>query len=298
MKHSVDKSSSLTAQSSQLFSSYLDHIRPMVTTATLRQKAWQVRWFMDYMARRDKLLSRTTRADIDDLMKSMAHCAQSTIRDRIASIRDLWKFACRTRPGEFTTPDPTKDVAFLRKSRRKLPRVPNEVHIRELLTREPDPCDTHAVRNRAMVELAYGSGLRRAELAALNIEDIDHEKAEAYIRGKGGKTRIVPVSPTALRAIRGYLHQREVTAGPLFVTTKGKRLSVESVSWVFQHKIGLRAHLFRHACATHLVRHGCDIRLVQELLGHAHLTTTQRYTHLNQEDVTKMVKQLHPRAGN
>jgi integrase/recombinase XerD len=275
---------------------YLDYIRPTVATTTMRTKSWQIRWFDGFLAKRGIKPTQVRKPDIDAFMREISHCAQSTIRDRVAAIRDFYAFAARTLPAEYGFPNPAADVAFLRNTRRKLPNVPEEGVIKDLLRRLSDSPDPAMVRNRAMVELAYGSGLRRCELVALDIEEIDFDKAQAYIRGKGGKTRIVPVSIAALAAVRDYLQKRGASQGPLFVTSTGKRLTTVAIGWVFQHKIGIRAHLFRHACATHMLRRGCDVRLVQELLGHVYLTTTQRYTHINGTDVQKMVTKLHPRA--
>jgi site-specific recombinase XerD len=276
---------------------YLEHIRPVVSAGTYRLKHWQMRWFQDFLTRRGVKLADVRRPDIDALLQSMAHCVVSTRRDRIATIRAFYKFAAQTLPAAYGFPNPAADVAFLRNTRRKLPSVPEEYAVKDLLRSLADSPAPSMVRNRAMVELAYGSGLRRCELVALDIEEIDFDKAQAYIRGKGGKTRIVPVSTAAILAIRDYLRQRGAIQGPLFVTSTGKRLGPVSINWIFRRKIGIRPHLLRHACATHMLRHGCDIRLVQELLGHAYLTTTQRYTHIIGADVEKMIATSHPRAN-
>jgi site-specific recombinase XerD len=299
------KGSTPAAQSPELFAAYLAHIRPVVTAATMRHKSWQIRWFEDFLAKRGIKPADVRKPDIDAFMQALAHCATRTLRIRVATVRDLYTFAAKTHPVDYGFPNPAADVAFLRNKRRTLPHVPEEETIKEHLSQLADSNEPRMVRNRAMLELAYGSGLRRCELAALDIEEIDFDKAQAYIRGKGGKTRIVPVSESALCALRDYLRERSANhastrlsnQGPLFVTVTGKRVSIETVGWIFHSKIGIRAHLLRHACATHMLRRGCEVRLVQELLGHAYLTTTQRYTHITGTDVEKMVAKLHPRAG-
>jgi integrase/recombinase XerD len=243
------KGSTPAAQSPELFAAYLAHIRPVVTAATMRHKSWQIRWFEDFLARRGIKPADVRKPDIDAFMQALSHCETRTLRIRVATVRDLYAFAAAELPAEYGFSNPAADVAFLRNKRRTLPHVPEEETIKEHLRQLADSNEPRMVRNRAMLELAYGSGLRRCELAALDIEEIDFDKAQAYIRGKGGKTRIVPVSESALCALRDYLRERSANQGPLFVTVTGKRLSIETIGWVFHRKIGIRAHLLRHACS-------------------------------------------------
>jgi hypothetical protein len=141
-----------------------------------------------------------------------------------------------------------------------------------------------------------GSGLRRCELTRFDVEDIDFDGKQVYVNGKGGKTRIVPLTATAVSALSEYIALRHASRGPLFVTVKGRRLHGITVNLIYHKKYRTRPHLLRHACATHLLKNGCDLRLIQQLLGHEHLTTTQRYTHILPVDVATAVERLHPRA--
>jgi len=165
-----------------------------------------------------------------------------------------------------------------------------------------------ARRDAAMLELFYSSGLRLAELAGLDVADVDLLGDQVKVRGKGGKERIVPVGRAAVRALRGYLPLRdEAVARPgaerraLFVTRRGRRLAPRSVQRAM-HRLfeavggGLRVHALRHTFATHLLDAGADLRAVQELLGHASLATTQVYTHTSVERLRKVYQQAHPRA--
>lgn len=148
-----------------------------------------------------------------------------------------------------------------------------------------------------MAELAYGSGLRRGELERLNIEDIDLENGTAQVRGKGGKMRIVPLTAITIEFIRRVIADRKAYRGPLLVSFTGRRLGGGAIGWIFAEKIGIRPHLLRHACATHMLRNGCNLRVIQDLLGHARLTTTMLYTHINKRDLQKVVNGFHPLSG-
>jgi integrase/recombinase XerC len=166
------------------------------------------------------------------------------------------------------------------------------------------------VRDLAMVELFYSSGLRLAELAGSNVGDLDLLSNQIRVRGKGRKERIVPVGRSAERALRRYVDLREAAARSagadriaLFVSARGRRLTPRSV----QRRIrglyrlagitGQRVHSLRHTFATHLMDAGADLRAVQELLGHASLGTTQIYTHTSVERLKKVYRQAHPHGG-
>ncbi len=166
-----------------------------------------------------------------------------------------------------------------------------------------------AARDLAMLELFYSTGMRLSELAGLDLSAVDLLSDQVKVRGKGRKERIVPIGSRAVQAIRGYLRLREAMprdAGSnrqaVFVTVRGRRLSARGVQRQM-HRLfdavgvdGMRVHSLRHTFATHLLDAGADLRAVQELLGHASLTTTQIYTHTSVERLKKVYKQAHPRA--
>jgi len=168
------------------------------------------------------------------------------------------------------------------------------------------------LRNHAIIELFYGSGIRLSELYGLNVASIDRRKAVVRVLGKGRKERIIPLTMQSLDAIEKYMRSRSVTrmteSGdpdlPLFTNEDGGRLSRRQIERVVAR--GLSAvsynkkrspHVLRHSFATHLLDGGADIRAVKELLGHASLATTQIYTHISREHLLKVYKQAHPRAG-
>ena len=162
-------------------------------------------------------------------------------------------------------------------------------------------------RDRAILELLYSSGLRLAELVDLDLGDVDMAEATVRVTGKGNKDRIVPVGRHALRALRQWLLTRTELAGAeekaLFVSNRGRRISHRSVQTRVAHwakRQGIDAnvypHLFRHSFATHVLESSHDLRGVQELLGHANISTTQVYTHLDFQHLAQIYDQTHPRA--
>ncbi len=166
---------------------------------------------------------------------------------------------------------------------------------------------TMLVRDRAIMELFYSSGLRLAELVGLDLPDIDLNDRTVRVLGKGSKTRIVPVGAQALVAVREWLKLRAGLVEPdnraVFVGRKGRRLGARAVelrvgAWARSNGLDVKAypHLFRHSFATHLLESSQDLRGVQELLGHANISTTQIYTHLDFQHLARVYDQAHPRA--
>lgn len=165
------------------------------------------------------------------------------------------------------------------------------------------------VRDRAILELLYSSGLRLAELAAMNLDDLDLQDAMATVTGKGRKTRKVPVGRHALAALREWLKARQTFLGPdsdetaLFIGRNGRRLGHRVIQkrlaeWGVKQGLAthVHPHMLRHSFATHVLESSGDLRAVQELLGHADISTTQIYTHLDFQHLAKVYDQAHPRA--
>ncbi len=169
--------------------------------------------------------------------------------------------------------------------------------------------DFSALRDQAMLELFYSSGLRLAELQGLDLDDLDLLADQVKVRGKGRKERIVPVGSRAVQALRHYFEARETVMvarradrRAVFVSQRGARLTPRSVQRLVRRMLdgvggdGLRVHSLRHTFATHMLDAGADLRAVQELLGHASLSTTQIYTHTSVERLKKVYHLAHPRA--
>ena len=191
------------------------------------------------------------------------------------------------------------------KARRALPQVLSPDQCSQLLNRPVD--DVLEVRDAAMFELFYSSGLRLAELTGLNLTGVDMHTMEATVTGKGAKTRIVPVGEKALHALEAWLVVRASLADPaepaLFLNRRGQRLSARSVGLRLERwaiKAGLpvhvHPHMLRHSFASHVLQSSGDLRAVQEMLGHASISTTQIYTHLDFQHLAKVYDQAHPRA--
>lgn len=162
-----------------------------------------------------------------------------------------------------------------------------------------------ALRDKAILELLYSSGLRLSELAGLQVSEVDIENATVRVTGKGNKTRIVPVGSHALIAIRAWLGEREKTASSsaLFVNRNGKPISARAIEylvnkWAVKQGISshVHPHVLRHSFASHLLQSSGDLRAVQEMLGHASISTTQVYTHLDFQYLAKAYDKAHPRA--
>ena len=190
------------------------------------------------------------------------------------------------------------------KSPRRLPATLDVDHLARLLDFAAE--DPLARRDRALFELLYSSGLRLAEVVALDRADVDLADASARVTGKGNKTRVVPVGSRARDALADWLTLRETLAGAdpaLFVSRLGGRLSARAVQqrlrhWADRQGIDRRVypHLLRHSCASHLLESSGDLRAVQELLGHASLATTQVYTHVDFQYLARVYDAAHPRA--
>lgn len=224
-----------------------------------------------------------------------------SIQRELSALRSLFKFLLRE--GEVDS-NPVVGVAAP-KTPRKLPQVFDVDAVGQLLdVKSSDPLIS---RDLAMMELMYSSGLRLAELVGLNLHDVDRDDAMVRVTGKGGKTRLVPVGRQALAALADWLPRRANLAPAdqlaLFVSLHGKRLSPRTVQQRFsQHGLRqgaagrLHPHRLRHSFASHLLESSGDLRAVQELLGHANLSTTQIYTHLDFQRLAQVYDVAHPRA--
>jgi integrase/recombinase XerC len=191
------------------------------------------------------------------------------------------------------------------KSPKTLPQALSTDQAIQLVAIEGD--DPLTIRDRAILELFYSSGLRLAELVSMNIDALDLDNGTAIVTGKGSKTRIVPVGSHAISAIRNWLKSRTCIAAinelALFVNHRGKRISSRAVQyrikeWAIKQGISsdVHPHMLRHSFATHVLQSSGDLRAVQEMLGHANISTTQVYTHLDFQHLAKVYDAAHPRA--
>ena len=224
-----------------------------------------------------------------------------SLQRELSSIRALYRYLLREGEAEN---NPAQGVRAP-KVQRKLPETLDADQLGQLLDVDPD--DPLSIRDLAMMELFYSSGLRLSELISLNVKDIDPNDAELGVTGKGEKTRRVPIGRKAMEAIAHWLQVRPNLAAAdepaLFISRRGTRIHPRSVQqrlkqWALHQGAGrdLHPHLLRHSFASHILESSGDLRAVQELLGHADISTTQIYTHLDFQHLANVYDAAHPRA--
>lgn len=226
--------------------------------------------------------------------------SRATVLRRASSLRSFVAFL--RLEGELVR-DPFLGVPMPKRIR-SLPRFLTEAEM-EAVLRASVPAAPGSQRDRALIELLYSAGLRRAEVSSLNVGDVDFFSGTVRVFGKGSKERIVPVGEEALVCLRDWLKSRgdPQDGEPLFVNLRGERISQDGVMflvrrWVRKSSLlkNVTPHVFRHSFATHLLNRGCDIRVVQEMLGHAGLRTTQIYTHVSLDRLREVYRAAHPRS--
>ena len=239
---------------------------------------------------------RAVRAWVADL--HARKLSPATIGRRLAAVRSWLKFLVRR---SVLKANPARDVRSPR-----LPKtLPNFLPVDDAkaLVEGRAIGGTERVRDLAILELLYASGLRVAELASLDLDDVDRSDQTVRVRGKGGKERVVPYGDAAAGALEAHLGRRGFDDGPLFPNARGSRLTVRSMHTIVRRSAraaGLTRrvtpHTLRHTFATHLLDSGADLRMIQELLGHSRLSTTQRYTHVGADQLMRVYDRAHPRA--
>lgn len=244
-----------------------------------------------------KTLLTATRVDLRGLLFGLGRGRQpATLARHVAALRTFFGWLVDT--GRLAA-SPADDLQPPRVGRH-LPRVLSTDEANDLFEAPTQP-GALSVRDRALIELLYGAGLRVGEAAALDRGDLDLVAGLIHVRqGKGGKARLVPAGPPAVEALSAWLAVSGAEEGPVFTNARGGRLTARSMHRVV-HKLGLLAdvpglhpHALRHSFATHLLDAGADLRGIQELLGHANLSTTQRYTHVSTEGLLATWRKAHP----
>lgn len=252
----------------------------------------------------DRLLMRGYIAHISERKVS-----RNTLLRKISAVRSFLRYLQET--GQLET-DPF-DLITIPKKEKRLPRFLTEGEVGKLQDfNRPEEVNARekgyyfALRDFALFELVYSSGLRRSEAAGLNIGDVDFFSGFARVMGKGSKERLVPVGDRALEALKAYLETRPRPLAhglPLFLNHKHTRLTGAGIALIFK-KMAKRArfarpmnpHSVRHSFATHLLDRGCDLKSVQEMLGHKNLQTTEIYTHVSLERLKEVYEKAHPRS--
>lgn len=285
---------------------------------TLSAYRRDLRRYVGFLAARDRTVATATPADVESFATSLRNeglAPASTTRTLVA-VRTMHRFLAAE---DVLGSDPTTEVESPRRPA-ALPKALDEESVVALLDAvgtglEPD--DPLALRDRALLELLYGTGIRVSEACGLGFGDVDLDGALVRVLGKRDKERIVPVGRPALRAMEDYLDRgrprlvparwaERSDADAVFLGARGRRLRRQA-AWEVIRRWALVAgldpqllspHVLRHSCATHLLDHGADIRTVQELLGHASVSTTQIYTRVATERLFDAYRAAHPRAAS
>lgn len=224
-----------------------------------------------------------------------------TVSRKIYALKAYFSFLIRN---NVIKNNPAEQIV-LPKEQRRLPSVLSLDEMKLFLDSFPS-ANAIDLRDRTIFELLYASGIRISELTSLNVQQVHFASGLIRVVGKGKKERIIPVHPNALRLVKEYLQSRNaqtsLSEDALFVNQRGTRLSARSIERILVKRFRqitdsgkhVYPHLFRHSFATHLLQKGANLRIIQELLGHNHLSTTQKYTSLNFSDLLKSYKQFHP----
>lgn len=271
---------------------------------TIRAYSNNIREFFEYLRKieidldenRYHLIFRRYMSGLHEKKQS-----SSTIARKMASLRSFFKFATARK---YIKNNPAA-IVQAPKIEKKLPHIVNVDSVFQLL--EKIEKDHNGIKDIAVIECLYATGIRISELVGLNINSVDFTKQEIKVFGKGSKQRIVPISQRALDSIKEYLKtsssNRINRDGPLFLGKDNKRISSDSVRRIVYKRIrnigfgrGIGPHSLRHSFATHILEAGADLRSVQELLGHVDLSTTQVYTHLSKSKIKEIYNKAHPRA--
>nr|WP_275582001.1 site-specific tyrosine recombinase XerD [Bacillus ectoiniformans] len=252
-------------------------------------------------------LNQVTRAHIIQFLGHLKTEGKSsrTVARHIASLRSFHQFLLREKAAD---QDPSVHIETPQMEK-TLPKVLNLTEVEALLA-SPDPATPFGKRDQAMLELLYATGIRVSELTSLNTGDVHLSMGFVRCTGKGNKERIIPIGQTAIRILEAYLqdgrpslHSKKKAEDALFLNHHGNRLTRQGF-WKILKKLAqksniqkdLTPHTLRHSFATHLLENGADLRAVQEMLGHADISTTQIYTHVTKTRLKDVYSKFHPRA--
>jgi site-specific recombinase XerD len=264
---------------------------PALADSTRRAYRFDLEPFVRWLRKRGVALGRVDARVLAEyaaeLGRDRRRLAPATIARKLAAIRSL----LRHENGAAQVPE----GSFAPRRPRRLPPTPRSAEV-ETALRAAEGEGPLALRNRALLELVYSAGLRSAEAVSLDLGDVDFEREAVHVRGKGGKERVVPLGEEAGMWVARYLREArpELVRGAeaaLFVSTRGRRLDTSTL-----RRLCPNPHRLRHAFATHLLEGGADLRTIQELLGHASLSTTQVYSHVDGKRLRRVYDRAHPRS--
>jgi site-specific recombinase XerD len=264
---------------------------PALSESTRRAYGSDVRHFAAWLQRRGTGLEQVdVRALADytaELGRARNGLSPATIARRLSAVRSFLRFTLG--------PARVPEGIMAPRSRRRLPHAPRLAEVEATLDTISGDSPL-ALRNRALLELTYSCGLRSAEAVTLDLGDVDFDQESLHVRGKGGKERVVPLGEEAALQVARYLrggrpHLATGAADALFLSARGRRLDTSTLRRLLPNP-----HSLRHAYATHLLEGGADLRTIQELLGHASLSTTQIYSHVDGKRLRRVYDRSHPRS--
>ncbi len=291
----------------------MNHLRVVKNASPLTLVSYRtdLEQYFQFLARRQSVSGDELTPDIIDHKSVRDYLAwlqqqglrRSTMARKLAALRSLVRYLCR----ENILPSNPIAAVSTPKQDQRLPNFLYPVEVTQLIE-APDTSKPLGLRDRALLELLYATGIRVSELVMLNTADIEYQSGVIRVSGKGGKDRIVPLGSASSQWLQAYLKAREklIAKGTgtqaLFVNRFGQRLSARGVRNIINKYVDALAintkvspHTLRHTFATHLLNRGADLRSVQEMLGHVKLSTTQIYTHLTKEDIKRVHNRTFPR---
>lgn len=265
----------------------------------------QLQEFLGKYFEGEVIVEQITRLLLRDFLRHLSVNARNnrTLARKATTIKNFFQFCDKS---DYLTKNPAQNL-HIPKYEKKLPKYFSEKEMIELLN-IPDLSSKFGIRNRAIMELIYSCGLRISEISNCKMGQIDLNEKQIRVIGKGNKERIVPISNKAKIALRNYLKIREkfksrYSEDIFFLSKSGRPLSPNELREILSRYLSLVAktkgyspHSIRHSFATHLLARGADLKAVQEMLGHANLSTTEIYTHLTLKDLKKVYRQAHPRS--
>ncbi|WP_045210840.1 tyrosine recombinase XerC [Desulfonatronovibrio magnus] len=293
----------------QAFLAHLD-IEKGYSTATVSAYGSDLSQFEQFLKEKGKTCDKpheVVRKDIHGFLTSLHKSKQSksSMARKLSSLRSFFVFLLKYKK---ISDNPCQGISNPKQDRPQ-PSFLNVDQAINLMDAEGDP-SPRWLRDIALAEMLYGSGLRVSEAVGLNMDDVDQSRGMVRVLGKGRKERLTPMTEAAVERVRQYIRQRSAfnpdpREQALFLGLRGKRLNRREAARIIDKLAGEAAlperispHGLRHSYATHMLQSGADLRSVQELLGHSRISTTQRYTHLNLDEVTSVYDKAHPKSGN
>ena len=271
---------------------------------TLQSYQRDIKQFETYIEKNEKDYLKITNVDIQEYIEYLKEINKktSTISRNIASIRSFYQYLVRTKVVET---DPTDNIQSP-KIEKKAPSILTSEEV-ELLLEQPDLVELKGIRDKAMLEFAYATGMKVTEIVMLNIEDVDLELGS--VKCKTGKERIIPLGKMSLKALKEYVEKvrdlllRTDSEKALFVNINGKRLTRQGFWKIIKYykeqahiEKDITPHVLRHSFATHLLQNGADLKSIQTMLGHSDILSTQIYMQFQDETLKNIYKKAHPRA--